>query len=247
MTCGFRRRDALAALAMLPALASTHEVFAAGRTRFDPPVEPMVFTRRLVRELGGGAAIDVLRDFAVRFVPQSSGYRVEGEQTSAHVDAPASLAAFAEIEQRRQETGLFPLQLDRDGTIVAGPGGAAPADMSEAVDAAFAWIARHRLSAADKTAARDFVMGLQTIASGLTSALPPDLFTGAPIPLERAQELTLPDGSPGHVLVSYGGVPNPATGLLQRAQRIVVTEAAGTVSRTIEEWTLDFAPPLERR
>ena len=250
MKAPLNRRGALARialLAMLPTLVSGHPAQARGEAAFRPPSGPMIFTRRLRRELGDGAAIEVTRTFEISFLPVPGGYRVEGAQTSAHVSAPPSLGAFARLEEQRQETGMFPLQLDSAGQIVGGPGGGAPADMSATVNEAFAWLGQHPLTASTRAAAQEFVIGLQTVASRITTAVPPDLFTGTAAPLQRTQDLTMPDGQTGKVSVSYNGTPTPGGGLLERAERIVTTDAGGSRLRSIEQWTLAPKPAVLSR
>jgi hypothetical protein len=246
-----QRRDALArlaAMAILPALVSASPLRAQpGSSGFSPPRGPMQFTRRLRRDLGDGAAIEVVRTFDIRFVAMAGGFRVEGSQTSARVSAPAKLAAFAHLEEQRQETSLFPMLLDGAGRIIAGPQGAVPADFGPVVDEAFAWLARNRVAAPTQAAAREFTIGLATVAARISSVLPPDLFTGATTPVERAQDLTMPDGKPGRVTVACVGQAIPAGGLLKFAERVVVTDAGGSSRRSVEQWSLEPLPAVVAR
>ena len=62
---------------------------ALGATRFAPPAGEMRYTRRLERGLADGASLVVSRSFAVRFVPETDGFRVDGSQVAVAVDAPA--------------------------------------------------------------------------------------------------------------------------------------------------------------
>ena len=238
----YGRRDALSLAAMfavLPVALGTTGAVAQPASRFTPPPGPMRFVRRLRRELGDGAAIVVTRQFSVLFVPVPGGWRVDGEQIAVTVDAPPVLSALARLEEQRTETGLFPLMLDANGLILSGPPGYKPKDMSQAVDEAFAWLARNRLAGSTQVAAREFAVGLATVGARLTSQIPPDLFTGRLARLERSHDLTMPDGRPGKVSVSYGSAAQSPAGLLQRAERIVTTEAGGTVRRSLEEWVLE--------
>ena len=252
MSQSYGRREALglaAMFAILPAAlsASGSAALAQATPGFSPPSGPMRFTRRLRRELGDGAAIVVTRQFSLRFVAVPGGWRVDGEQISAMVDAPPVLGALARLEEQRSETTLFPLMLDSSGRILSGPPGYQPQDMVQAVDEAFAWLARNRLAGATQAAAREFTVGLATVGARLTSQIPPDLFTGSLVRLERSHDLTMPDGQPGKVSVSYGGAPQQRGGLLQRAECIVVTQAGGTVRRSLEEWVLEpMAAPTPR-
>jgi hypothetical protein len=62
------------------------------------------------------ARSSVSRSFAVRFVREAGGFRVEGEQVASK-SRPRAARAFARLERERVETGLFPLALDADGAI----------------------------------------------------------------------------------------------------------------------------------
>lgn len=245
------RRAALARFglfAMLPSLMAGGEALAqASPSAFIPPAGPALFTRRLVRELPGGAAITVTRLFKLRFLRNAAGYAVEGTQLSAQVSAPPILANLARVEEQRQETGLFPLQLDESGRIIAGPGGAAVGDFLNAVDEAFAWLARQPITRQDRAQAQEFVIGLQTIAARITTAMPVDLFTGQALPLDRSQPLTMPDGKPGMVKVAYSSSAPKGATVLSSAERIVTTDAGGAQLRSIEQWTLEPMPTTASR
>lgn len=234
--------QAIARLALAPALISGRHAIAASAepTRpFQPPGnQPMHFTRILRRELGDGAAIEVTRHFVLEFEPMHDGWRVEGRQTGVHVTAPAALAPLARLEEQRVETGLFPLTLNQQGHIVAGPAGYQPEDLSKAVDAAFAWLARQRADALTLAAAREFAIGLATVGAKLVSQIPPDLFIGATSGVKRSHDLTMPDGQTGRISVSYTGIAQQPGGLLQRAERIVTTQAGSSVRHSREIWML---------
>lgn len=251
LTMPIGRRDLLASLTMAaflhpaaglgPAMAQAAP--AQGLAAFRPPARPMIFTRRLRRELKDGAAIEVIRSFRVQFLADpGGGYRVEGEQTLASVSAPPTLAPLARLEEQRVETALFPLRLDARGRIVALPDGRQPADLGTAMAEAFAWAARQPLSADTRVAAQEFAIGLHTVGARMISILPPDIFTGSAAPLERRERLTMPDGGEGLVHVSFNAEGAGGQGLLTRASRIVVTEAAGSRRRSVEEWTLEALP-----
>src|SRR5512147_423311 len=94
---------AIAALALLPAMPSRAMASMRAARSIAPPPQPMLFARRLTRELSGGYSIVAERSFKVRFVALGDGFRIEGEQVSSSVDAPPNLAAYAKIEQERTE------------------------------------------------------------------------------------------------------------------------------------------------
>lgn len=233
------RNAALAALlpwaAQLPASAQ-----AAARRAFVPPTGPMRYSRRLVRNLAGGASFAVERSFALQFSPAADGWTLAGDQISVAVDAPAPLAAFARLERERVEQGLFPLRLDRAGQIAGGPDRAQTLDLDEAVRTAREMIERSARSAADKTEMVRFVGALHQSAAQLTTLLPTDLFVPVEIPRRRHSDVPLPDGALGKVVASFDARTDPATGMMQTAERRVITTIAGDQRETVESWT--FTP-----
>ena len=126
------RRATLQALAWCTAsLGFGLPAMAAGRAAVVFPTGAVRQRRELVRGLGDGAAIVVKRDWECRFNLTASGARVEVRQVAVDVKAPAPLAALAEIERKREVTGLFPLEIDTHGVIVDWPD--ASWDMAQAV------------------------------------------------------------------------------------------------------------------
>lgn len=242
MSGGMDRRKAMAriaALALLPVLARGEPAEATISGPFSPPSEPMLFTRKLRRDLAPGAVIEVVRRFEIRFVRNEAGFRVEGRELGCDVSAPQSLAMLAQIEQRRKEDGLFPMQLDPGGMIVSGPlGPAAPESVALAVDEALARIGRSHLPAGDRANAREFVLGIQMLGSGLTSRLPPRLFTGFGETSQEQRDLPLPDGGFGQLRVTVSAVPGPRGNLFDHGERVVVTQVGGSERRWVEQWTL---------
>ena len=237
----------IAALALLPVLASGGPAQANISGSFSPPDEPMLFTRKLRRDLAPGAVIEVIRRFEIRFVRNEAGYRVEGRELGCDVAAPQSLAMLAQIERNRKEDGLFPMQLDSSGMIVTGPlGPAAPESMSLAVDEALARIGRSHLPAGDRANAREFVLGLQMLGSGLTSRLPARLFTGFAETSQEQRDLPLPDGGFGQLRVTVSAVTGPRGNLFDHGEREVVTLVGESERRWVEQWTLTPLPMLGR-
>ena len=241
------RRGALglfAALASLPVLATrlSAQEPRLSQTRFQPPAGPMLFRRVLVRELPDGKAIEVSRSFRVRFLREGDGFRVEGTQVASQVSAPEQLQALARMEEERVESGLFPMLLDAHGIVIAGPQGSVPVDISGAVREALAQIADSGGSGLRQASGREFVLGLQFVATRITSLVPPNLFAGLEEIWFDEHELPLPDGGRGTVSVRFEDRVNPASGLLDRATREVVTRVGGSSRRSIEEWTLAKYP-----
>ena len=209
---------------------------------FVPPVGPMLYTRRLERELAGGARLTVSRSFAVQFVPEADGFRIEGEQVGVEVDAPEPLAALARLERERVETALFPLQLDPAGAI-RGVSHAAPGEqLDKAVREVLARIEQSALAPAERDALREFVETVHRSAGELVTELPRDLFAPAAAPREESRAIVLPGGETGKVRMTFAAVRDPLTGLMREARREIVTEVAGDLRRTVESWSL---APLE--
>lgn len=240
---GLDRRHAIARMSAiaLTALAANQgfAVRAQGAPAFRPPPHPMIFTRRLRRDLGGGLAIEAVRSFEVRFVPNAAGYRIEGQEVAVNVTAPPALSKLAEIERNRVETNVFPLQLDFSGRIRSGPRGNPPApSLAVAADEALMQISRSSLGGADQLNAQEFMLGLQLVASSLTSNLPANLFRGI-VEQERVErQLPLPDGGFGELAVRVSADFAADTHLFQRGERTVVTRIGASERRWVEEWSL---------
>jgi hypothetical protein len=235
---GIGRRALLrfaAATVALPVLAT---VSARAQGRFAPPPATMRYTRRLERELTGGARFIVDRSFAVRFVPESGGFRVEGEQLDAAVEAPAQLEAFARLERERVETGVFPLELDGAGAILRLSHATDSEALDQAVREAGAEIDRWQLTPAERDRMRAFVEAVHRSAGALVTEPPRDLFAPVDCPREESRAVALPGGETGQVRIRFTATRDPATGLMRVARREVVTEVAGDLRRTIESWTL---------
>jgi hypothetical protein len=74
--------------------------------------------------------------------------------------------------------------------------------------------------------------------SNIVSSLPVDLF--APVESDRTDQrsIELPAGGKGVVQTHFSALRDPATGLMQRARREVVTTIAEEERRTTEIFTL---------
>ena len=211
---------------------------------FAPPTESsMLLSRRVVRELSGGATIVATRRYRVMFRRLADGWEIDGALIASEIDVPPALAALAAIERDRPDDGLFPMRLDRAGHIVASQ--AAPRMGREAVASAVA--ATRRQSGASSTAASpgflDQVGAAAASPGGGLTRWPEALFVPDGLHGTVEQSFELPDGSAGSVRVTLESDPafGPST-TMSRASRKVVTEAAGTRRVAWEEWTLVPAP-----
>ena len=221
-------------LPIVPAAAQPASLFA-------PPAGPMLYTRRLERGLAGGASLTVSRSFAVRFVPEPRGYRVDGEQVDVAVDAPEQLSTLARLERERVETAVFPLALDAAGAIRGVPPFAASAQLDAAVREVSARLDASPRTPAERAELRAFVEAVHRSAGQLVTALPHDLFAPVDCPREDRRAIALPGGGTGQVRTRFDATRDPATGLMREARREVVTELAGDLRRTVESWTLALA------
>jgi len=234
----FDRRSLLRLAAGGIALAALPASRAAAAAGFDPPLAPMLYTRQLERELPDGARFAVGRRFAIRFVREAEGFRVEGEQVGVEVDAPAALAEFARLERERRETGLFPLGLDFAGTIRGAGPAADTAKLDDAVREAAARIARGDYPPAERERQRAFVDAVHRSAGAILTELPRDLFAPVDCPRSYRRTVALPGGGIGAVRRTFDAVRDPATGLMREARREVITEIESDRRRTVESWTL---------
>lgn len=229
----------LAGMAVTLPLVSIVSAAAQPAGAFAPPANPMLYTRRLERELADGARLVVTRSFAVRFIREADGFRVEGEQVGVEVEAPEQLAALAALERERVETGLFPLQLDRAGAIRATSRAAQSEQLDRAVREVTARIEQGQHIPAERDAMRAFVEAVHRSAGELVTELPRDLFAPTAEPRAESRSIALPGGDAGSVQMTFTAERDPATGVLRAARREVVTEVAGDHRRTIESWRLE--------
>lgn len=224
--------------ALLPVLPSSHAAARTGREQIDPPGHPLVYSRTLTRELPHGERFAVTRRFAVRFMPTASGFRVEGEQLSAAVDSPAELAQFAELEEARVETGIFPLVLDPTGYILSGKRGHRPDGVGQALEVVAESLRTSRYDPQDVASIEALVESVHRAGTDLTTQLPHDLFAPSETERRREEKIALPWGETGLITAVFVAECDTATGLMRRARREVITELPDSRRSTVEEWHL---------
>jgi hypothetical protein len=225
------------AATLAPALASRAAATAPGGS-IAPPAGPMTFTRRLERALPGGNKLVVARSFAVRFASTPAGWTVSGEQLDVTVDAPARIAALAALERQRVETGLFPIALDRAGTIVGGPDARPVMGLEQAVAIVRRQIEAAGFAADERKEFEAFVRAVHDAGAKMTSEFPDDLFAPRKDAVRAERELALPGGGAGTIEVSFTATTDPATRLMREARREIVTAIAEDRRLTREDWTL---------
>lgn len=204
---------------------------------FSPPGEPMIYTRRLERELAPGANYIVSRSFAIRFQPEGSGYLVDGRQVDVEVDAPAQLEVFAEMERQRREQNLFPLTLTPAGMIAGTKEIEEVPQLDAAVDEVLARIDLE-VAVEDRATLTRFASAVHENAALLLSNLPRDLFVPEQRRHMESRSIDLPGGEEGVVTAIYTAEIAPGTGLMCEARREIVSEIGGVRRRTVESWTL---------
>ncbi|WP_138617711.1 hypothetical protein [Qipengyuania marisflavi] len=219
------------ALAPLAALGVTAAP-ARATGKLSAPPHAMRLQRVLERELVGGAALVVTRDWECRFEVVGRGMQIAGRQLSCEVEAPAALAPLAALERQRDVTGLFPALLDADGRIVNSPA-TADSDMTSAVDAALAALGKH--ASADS---RSFIAQLHQTSAALVSTVPLDLFFPAPGASTVTRTIPLPDGTAGELEITLVTHIDPASGLLDTCEKMIVSRIADTQRTAKERWTL---------
>ncbi len=216
-----------------PLLASTE----TGRTPpgISPPPGLMIYRRKLERSLAGGReSVIVTRDFEVSFTRQADGgFLVYGKQRAASVDAPPQLAALAELETRRVESGLFPMELDPAGQITGWP---APAASNEEIAAALATVSDRFSEGGMEVGV--LIEALHGASANLVSTLPDDLFAPAEPVREESRTIELPWGDEGEVHTRFEAERDPETRLMRTARRLVTTRYGGEERQNCENWEL---------
>lgn len=221
-----------AGLALLPVLAPRVAQAADASGPFAPPSCDMIYRRTMVRQLRDGLSLTGTRDFSVRFSPTDEGYRIDGAQVASRVEAPASLAALARLEEQRVERGVFPLGLNRLGRIVDGRAMPGDLNVTEALEDV-----RQRFAGNGAEVAQ-LLDALSASSASITAYLPLDLFAPALEESEQRQQIALPWGQTGEVRVRFAASRSADTGLMRLATREVVTALEGEERRSAERWEL---------
>ena len=233
------RRGALSALFALSTLAGLGlpvRAFAMHRhVRF--PAGSLVLKRKLWRELGGGAAIEVRREWRLNFFEEGTGARVLGQQTNCTASAPEQLSAFTKLECEREVTGLFPMELRPDGLIAKWPS-AKSVGIDRAIDSAAERLNAITLPEGEKDAAKRYFAEIGRTSAEFVSQVPRDLFFPETGRRSQSRELKLPDGQTGSYELTVEAKACQESGLLERSERRIVTRVGESARTSLERWTL---------
>ena len=235
---GLSRRQA--SLLALGAIVFAKPAIAASLSTKDAalPAGDCLLSRKLVRGLRDGNTITVTRDWRVAFSKQSRGIAISGEQVSVTVEAPENLAPIAKIEKERSTTGLFPILLAPDGTIVAAGQNTTQESFQSAVKAAEAMLADQEGGPDAAATHAQYLAKLQLAGSSLLDEMPGDLFYPSTQSFRDVRKVSLPDGGSGEFEISWEASAQAKTGLLETARRAVITRIGSNERRSSEEWSL---------
>lgn len=243
MTGGIGRRQAGGMVALLPALALGWPTGAAARTSTPrPPTGALKLIRTLTWGLGDGKAIVVTRGWTISVASDDAGFLVTGAQVSAEVTAPPVLSALAELERRRDASGLFPVRLDPAGMILTTGSGSAGATLVRGIETARTLIASLPLAEAVRTDAGSFMANLARMGAAAVSQPPRDLFFPTIGSDNVTRSVPLPGGEVGTVTVTSTAQTMPGTGFLRSSERSVVTRLADSERTASERWEATPAP-----
>ncbi|MEM9500252.1 MAG: hypothetical protein AAF941_00270 [Pseudomonadota bacterium] len=236
---GITRRGALGSAMAVAVAGLAGQAVPAGAARPSIiPSQPMKLARRIERGMRGGAILTVERFWQVRFARQGDGIVITGEQISARVDAPQALAALAHIEESRSTTGMFPILLSGDGSILAAGDYIQGSDLDAAVGQAETMIAKRAVPQDAKAQLLYYLSQLQRSSTTLLDRMPPDLFFPISPPSRAVRPVSLPDGLMGEFEVTYEARPAPGCDWLDRAVRRVITRIGNSERRSSEVWLL---------
>ena len=198
----------------------------------------LTLTRQLTRDLRDGKRITVTRQWAVTFQRNARSIKVSGCQTSVRVDAPDKLRRLAQIEEERDASGLFPIILSEDGTIMMGGREDDDAALTKAVEAARAMIAGSNRSAPDKAAAQQHLATMQRASQPILDTMPKDLFFPQNALIHDVRPVSLPDGGTGEFELTYSARAAEGAQWLSRAERRITTRLGADERHSSEVWTL---------
>ncbi|MXP44493.1 hypothetical protein [Allopontixanthobacter sediminis] len=229
----------IAGAAIMPLMAGAFpRIAAAAENPFDPPAIPMLLSRTVLRDLPDGAQISVHRSWEVRFERERDGFSVNGSQISVEVDAPPTLLALAQMEQSREEIGLFPMVLSTDGTVIGGEESPGSIWFDRAVSETAEQIEAARIPGTEAEKVLGALSALHRSATGLTGKVPRDLFRPRSLEWQLDRTMDLPGGLSGTIAVLFNARLDAAGGLMERCERQIVSTIGGSSRTSSEIWNL---------
>lgn len=229
---------ALLPVTVASALAETSAV--SPLARFSPPTSPLLLTRTLYRTLIDGRVLIVTRRYAIQFTAEGDGYRLDGQQVSAEVEAPAALAGLAALERNRIDKGIFPARLDAGGLIREGGNIMIDPEIRRMMVAQSGSIlASSALSAPVKRESNGLVGQFAAASNG--TPWPAFLFNPGSQERIDTKRVPLPGGAEGEVEVRIRADGIGPGGVPRRVERTVITRLSGTEKVSREVWAIDPA------
>lgn len=213
------------------------------QAQFTPPIEQLILSRTVIRELSDGKQIKVTRRYAVQFAAIESGFQLDGKLVDVSVDVPPLLGSLAEIERKRDEAGMFPVRIDSNGTILAGQGGSQIDSRArdEMTARATSVLAETGMPRENLQLGTRFVS--QTLQSQPRSPWPVDLLRIPPGEHRQSRTVALAGGEEGRIEVVTRVDTLLPCGLPRSIERTVVTLLAGTKRVSREIWTFQTGAP----
>lgn len=211
---------------------------AMAQERVRLPAGAQVLTRRIVRGLSDGEKITVERDWQISFEQQGRDIAILGRQTRVEVDAPSRIAPIADIERRRSTDGQFPILLNSRGMIIAAGNVEKEEEVASAVEAAERLIAQSTLTLSQQQRTGSYLAQLQNAGGQVLDRLPRDLFYPREPAVHDLRKVALPDGTTGEFEVQFSASARPDSGLLDRADRHIITRLQGSERMSSEHWKM---------
>jgi len=234
------------AAVLLPSLVPLSLAFAVEpghEVRFNPPVESLIISRTVIRELSDGKQIKVVRRYAAQFETEAQGFRLNGKLIDVVVDVPPMLSGLAEIERRRNDGGMFPVYINSTGAILAKSSESMVDQDARTRMAAQAtsMLAVSQMPQENLQLASQFTSHLMQTHPG--SQWPVDLFQVRPGEHRQSRVVSLPGGTEGRIEVVTRVNSLLPCGLPRTIDRTVITQTAGTKRVSHEIWSFHQNSP----
>ncbi len=198
-----------------------------------------MLTHEVHKPLYNGQEILSRRSYAIRIVPEGTGYRVDGALAGVEVIVPPALEPLAALERARPDDGLFPLWLDANGMIVKESSPRDSGTIGKAGEIVSVWLGRSPLNDSERQAASNFVSRLKAYGPAAGGSFPGDLFHPVTGKREESQTVELPGGNKGKITVEIDAIVTADRGMQSRIERRVTTDLGGDQRMTREVWELE--------